>query len=64
MANLVQVTLLIPHRVLGSLQAKGARCEIHRGVADDLIKRKIATNSKTPNKDELTGADSKSKGSE
>jgi len=62
MANLVEITLLTPHRVLGSLQAKGARCEIHQGVADDLIKRKIATKAKTPHKNEPTRAERKSEG--
>jgi hypothetical protein len=43
MADLVDITLLTPHRVLGKMQAKDAMCTIHKGVADDLIKRKIAT---------------------
>jgi hypothetical protein len=62
MAHLIEITLLTPHCVLGSLQAKGARCEIHQGVADDLIKRKIATKAKTPHKNEPTRAESKREG--
>jgi hypothetical protein len=42
MSDLIDITLLSSHRVLGSLQAEGAQCEIHKGVADDLIKRGIA----------------------
>ena len=42
MAELVSITLLTAHRVLGSLQAEGAQCVIHKGVADDLIQRGIA----------------------
>ena len=42
MSDIVSITLLAPHRVLGSLQAEGAQCEIHQGVADDLIERGIA----------------------
>jgi|TARA_R110000823_G_scaffold311374_1_gene436806 hypothetical protein len=66
MADLIDITLLTPHRVLGSLHAKDARCVIHQGVAEDLIKRNIArkTNSKKTAKNEPTGADSKSDGGE
>lgn len=42
MADLVDITLLQPHRVLGKLQPKDAICSIHKGVADDLVKREIA----------------------
>lgn len=42
MADLVDITLLAPHPVLGSIQKKDAICSVHKGVADDLIKRKIA----------------------
>ena len=42
MSDLVDITLLSPHRVLGSLQAEGAQCAIHQGVARDLIERGIA----------------------
>lgn len=47
MTDLIEITLLTAHRVLGELQAEGARCVIHKGVADDLIKRKIARKTKT-----------------
>lgn len=42
MANLVEITLLTPHRVLGQQQIEGAQCAVHKGVADDLINRGIA----------------------
>ena len=42
MADLVDITLLKPHRVLGGLKPKDATCSVHKGVADDLVKRKIA----------------------
>ena len=42
MADLIDITLLAPHRVLGKLQAEDAQCAIHKGVADDLIQRGIA----------------------
>ena len=42
MSDLVSITLKTPHRVLGKSQAEGAQCEIHKGVADDLVKRGIA----------------------
>lgn len=42
MANLVDITLLRPHPVLGSIRKKDAICTIHKGVADDLIARNIA----------------------
>lgn len=48
MADLVEITLLASHRVLGSLRAEGARCEIHKGVADDLIQRGIAKLTNEP----------------
>ena len=37
----IKITLLKPHRVLGSIKAKGAQCVIHKGVATDLINRGI-----------------------
>ena len=42
MAHLIEITILTPHLIRGSLQAEGEVCEIHEGVADDLIKRGIA----------------------
>ena len=42
MADIVEITLLTPHSVLGQQQIKGAQCAVHKGVADDLIKRGIA----------------------
>jgi hypothetical protein len=42
MSDVVDITLIAPHRVLGSLQAEGAQCAVHKGVADDLIERGIA----------------------
>jgi len=57
MSNLVSITLTAPHRVLGKMQAKDAQCHIHKGVADDLVKRKIAKLT-----DEPTKAKSKSVG--
>ena len=59
MSNIVDITLLNPHRVLGTLQAEGAQCAIHEGVADDLIKRGIAKLAH-----EFTEADSDSDGGE
>jgi hypothetical protein len=50
MANLISITLAKPHRVLGSLQAIGAQCSIHKGVADDLVERKIAKLTDEPTK--------------
>ena len=66
MADLVDITLLTAHRVFGRLQAKDARCVIHKGVADDLIKRKIARKTKTKKsaKNEPTEANRKSEGGE
>ena len=64
MADLVDITLLTAHRVLGKLQAKDARCVIHKGVADDLIKRKIARKTKKSAKNEPTEANSNSDGGE
>ena len=57
MSHLVDITLLSAHRVAGSLRAIDAQCTIHKGVADDLIKRGIAKL-----KDEPTKAKSKSGG--
>ena len=59
MGDLTSITLLAPHRVLGSMKATDAQCSIHKGVADDLVKRKIAKLTKTA-KNEPT--ESKSKG--
>jgi len=59
MSDLVSITLLAPHRVLGSLQAEDAHCAIHKGVADDLIKRGIAKLTNEP-----TEANSDSDGGE
>lgn len=42
MSDLVDITILASHRVLGSLQAEGAQCVVHLGVAEDLIERGIA----------------------
>lgn len=42
MSNLVDITLLSPHRVLGKLQAEDAQCSIHKEVAENLIERGIA----------------------
>jgi hypothetical protein len=47
MSDLIEITLLRDHRVLGRLQAKDVQCMIHQGVADDLINRKIAKLTKT-----------------
>lgn len=61
MADLVDITLLNAHRVLGKLQKKDAICTVHSGVADDLIKRKIAKITAVknePTKNPKTGADS------
>lgn len=55
MADLTNITLLAPHRVLGSLQAEGAQCAIHKGVADDLIKRGIAELTDEPTEDTSDG---------
>lgn len=59
MADLIDITLLAPHRVLGKLQAEDAQCAIHKGVADDLIQRGIAKLTHEP-----TEADSGSDGGE
>ena len=42
MSDIVDITLLAQHRVLGSLQAEGAQCAVHFGVAENLIERGIA----------------------
>lgn len=42
MSHLVTITLLKEHRVLGSLQAEGAQCQIHKPVAEDLVERGLA----------------------
>ena len=55
MSDLTNITLLSPHRVLGSLQAEGAQCAIHKGVADDLIKRGIAELTDEPTEDTSDG---------
>ena len=55
MSDLTTITLLAPHRVLGSLQAEGAQCAIHKGVADDLIKREIAELTDEPTEDTSDG---------
>lgn len=59
MSNLVDITLLTPHRVLGTLHAEDAECAIHQGVADDLIKRGIAkiTNEPTEAKSDSDGGE-------
>jgi hypothetical protein len=55
MSDLVDITLLAPHRVLGSLQSEGAQCVVHLGVAEDLIGRGIAELSTyEPTKSEAT----------
>jgi hypothetical protein len=66
MADLVDITLLTAHSVLGKLQVKDARCVIHKEVADELIKRKIARKTKTKKSanNEPTEANSKSDGGE
>ena len=51
MADLTDITLLSPHRVRGLLQATDAQCTIHKGVADDLIKRGIAKLTNEPTDD-------------
>jgi len=51
MADLVDITMLSPHRVRGSLQATDAQCAIHKGVADDLIQRGIAKLTDEPTDD-------------
>ena len=55
MSDLTNITLLAPHRVLGSLQSEGAQCAIHKGVADDLIKRGIAELTDEPTEDTSDG---------
>ena len=55
MSNLIDITLLAPHRVLGSLQAEGAQCAIHEGVARDLIQRGIAELTDEPTEDTSDG---------
>lgn len=50
MGDLISITLLSTHRVLGKSQAVDAQCSIHKGVADDLIKRKIAKLTNEPTK--------------
>lgn len=52
MSDLVEITLLNSHSVAGRVQAEGAQCVIHKGVADDLIGRGIACLS-----EDLEGAD-------
>lgn len=42
MSDIVDITLLTPHRVFGSLQTEGAVCAVHFGVAENLIGRGIA----------------------
>ena len=42
MSDIVDITLLAQHRVLGSLQAEGVQCAVHLGVAENLIERGIA----------------------
>ena len=51
MADLTDITLLSSHRVLGALRIEGADVMIHRGVADDLIKRGIAKLTNEPTDD-------------
>lgn len=55
MSDLINITLLTPHRVLGSLQAEGAQCAIHEGVARDLIQRGIAELTDEPTEDTSDG---------
>lgn len=55
MADLTDITLLSSHRVLGKLQAEDAQCTIHKGVADDLIKRGIAKLTDEPTEDTSDG---------
>lgn len=55
MSDLINITLLTPHRVLGSLQAEGAQCAIHDGVARDLIQRGIAELTDEPTEDTSDG---------
>ena len=55
MPNLVDITLLSAHRVHGKMQAKDAQCQIHQGVADDLVKRKIAKLKNEPTKADKSG---------
>ena len=55
MSDLTTITLLAPHRVLGSLQAEGAQCAIHEGVARDLIQRGIAELTDGPTEDTSDG---------
>ena len=52
MSDKIEITLLVAHRVFGLLQAKGAQCVIHRGVADDLINRGIAAITNEPTESE------------
>ena len=49
MADLFDITLLKKHSVLGSMKAKDAQCSVHKGCADDLIKRKIARKTAVKN---------------
>jgi len=59
MSHLVTITLLRAHSIARVIEPKGAECTIHKGVADDLIKRKIAKLTK-PAKDEHPKRDIKS----
>lgn len=52
MPDLVDITLLAEHRVLGSLQTEGAQCAVHLGVAEDLIERGIAKFTNEPAEDD------------
>lgn len=55
MPDLVDITLLSPHRVLGKMQAEDACCTIHEGVAEDLIERGIAKLANEPTRHKSEG---------
>jgi|GEM_PF-6392766 hypothetical protein len=52
MSDIVDITLLSQHRVFGSLQAEGAQCAVHLGVAENLIERGIAEFTNEPAEDD------------
>ena len=50
MSDLISITLLSQHRIRGKMEAKDVQCDIHRGVADDLVNREIAVFTKISKK--------------
>tara|TARA_B100000745_G_C19933025_1_gene314239 strand:- start:60 stop:266 length:207 start_codon:yes stop_codon:yes gene_type:complete len=68
MSDLISITLLSQHRIRGKMEAKDVQCDIHRGVADDLVNREIAVFTKisknTKLKNEPTEAENASDGGE